>query len=484
MSCEQNTSINENTNTSTNEKQNASTNDKYHIINVGFPNMDTKTHIYNKHNYNISSMLYENVDEHEVPLVYNFVYKYVKQLPKNKTVITMSPDPAISSATIASIAEKYMTIEEEGNIAKYNSNLKVLYFTSTPHLRPFDDINVKSLSNSVILNLMCKNDFTYTRHNLALKSDQFILIGLNKDLMNENDKESANSHNISNYTLEIIRKKTIKRIIESINEIIDDDPVHIVFDMSVMNSDSAPCVTRFLEQADMNKRIDGLNIAELEEIMSRINKTNIVGLDITGYDLRLNDNEKIHRMTCEVGKIVLKHLLNIVEKKINIFNENSKFLIWRPIDQVSVDDIGWFILRNVSLEMREQLLKQLDGNIITITLENDDGIPVDVLISSTSIHEQELKLYYTAESTYDCTLFPEEKIYMVFELLNTSQNELLQDNKNASVNSEENAPNNDFEAYEFIAEKYNEMYCGSDDESCDENDNVNNNDGDGDIIID
>jgi len=404
-----------------------------HLINVNFPQISAKKHIYNKFDYEVSDALYDNYDENGVPIVYNFLYKYIKNLPKTKIITTLSPDPAITSATVTANAEKYMTIDcsNNSNIPKYSSNLKIIYFTATPHFeKNIDEITVKSFSNSIISNAICDTNFTYTKHELALSENQFIIVGINTEILGENDKNELNNKNIVYFTLDMIKKKKMATIIKTINDLIMEDPVHIVFDMSVMCSDVAPCVTRFLSDDIKQKspKVNGITITELEEALSSIDKTNVVGLDITSFDLRIKDTEKAYRLTCEVAKIALKHVLNITERKINVFNEHSKFLIWRPVDQCSHDDIGWFILRNVSLDLREKILADfVENKIITFSITTDENTEEDVFISSTCMMDQENKSYYTAESIYDCALFPEEKLNMMFELINTNENALLVD---------------------------------------------------------
>jgi arginase family enzyme len=403
------------------------TSSKFHIINVKFPQISAKNHIYNKFDYEVSDLLYDNYDDDSIPIIYNFLYKYITSLLKDKIIVTLSPDPSISGSTVSALAERYITIHNESNSPKYSSNLKILYFTSTPHIRSqYSEINVQSLSNSIVSNLLCETDFTYTKHKLVLSTNQFIMIGINPQIIDENDKDILNNKDIVYFTLDQIRKKSMSNVIRSISDLVLDDPVHVIFDMSVMNNEVAPCVTRFLDKSPTGK-IDGLTISELEEALIMMNKKNIVGLDITSFDLRIKDTEKIYRLTCEVAKIVLRHLLNITERKINIFTENSKFLIWRPVDQSSHDDIGWLILRSVSLEIRERILASIDDNIITLSLTTDDDTEEDVYITSTSMLDQENKSYYTAESIYDCALTPEEKLNMMFELINTNENALLVD---------------------------------------------------------
>jgi hypothetical protein len=221
-----------------------------------------------------------------------------------------------------------------------------------------------------------------------------------------------------------IRSKGIKNIVKSVINMIGDDPVHIVFDMAVMSHASCPYITRFLKDTDIDTSIlNGLTIGELEELLISLPKK-IVGLDIVGFNFESNVSDRAYRITCEIAKMPLKHILNITEKKINIFSEHSKFLIWRPLDQDNALDIGWYILRGTTLDMREEIIKELssednDDKIISFDIDGEH-----VLVSTTTILEQQEKTYYMASSIYECALMPEEKIDMLFELLNTPQNSL------------------------------------------------------------
>ena len=400
------------------------------LININFAQITAKGNICNKFDYDVIESMYETYDEDNNPIVYNFLYKYLLQLSKDKISVVFSPDPAISASSIAANAEKYMYIQPNGNNAKYLSNLKIIYLTSTPHLlTDYDDVNVENFSHSIISNLVCSDDITFTKHKLALESSQFILIGINDNIINELQREQLNNSNVTYFTLDQVRKKGIKNVFNSVKDIIGDDPVHIIFDLSATAYETAPCVTRFLDLKTSTSKLNGFSTDELQKIFTQMPKNNIVGLDITGYDFRINDKERAHRITCEIAKLPLAYLLKIKEKKINVFNENSSILIWRPTDKVSEDDIGWFILRGVSLEIREQLISALTNDkIITFSIEDDNGEEQEVLISTTTMAEQETKIYGDESlGTLDCVLFCEEKVNMMFELLNTDENSLISD---------------------------------------------------------
>jgi len=122
----------------------------------------------------------------------------------------------------------------------------------------------------------------------------------------------------------------------------------------------------------------------------------------------------------------------------NIYNENTRFLIYKPVGElcveneteteIEVDDIldinkigdnyGWYILRNIPKDIRENIFGLIEHDSIQfITLEENDE-EIEIMISSTTINEQNEKCYYTAQSYKDCVLYPDEKMDMMLELIN------------------------------------------------------------------
>lgn len=407
-----------------------------HFINVKLQQITAKKHIKDDFDYEISDMFYEKLSEAGVPIVYNFLYKYILQnVPKNNRVVTMSPDPLISTSTMVGLAEKYMYTEIEKIDGKdcllFKSNLKVVYFTAQPHLsEEVTEVTLEQLTKMTLANAICSTESTITGHKLALSGDQFVLVGLNMDILDESQKEELAKSNVKHYTLQQIKKKKMKNIIRAINNFIGDYPVHLIFDMSCMSIDVAPCVTRFVDP-EKHKTINGFTMQEIEEAMSMLNKTNLVGFDITGYDLRIERSERAFRVTCEVPRRLLQTVLGIKEKKINIFNECSKFLIWRPIEQEEKEDVGWFILKNVPLDVREQLIESIGTeNIISFQTEDDDGEIIDSYVTVTTMAEQQERTYCGTTNVHDCVLYPAQKVYAMFELLNTSENKILEDGVN------------------------------------------------------
>lgn len=350
-----------------------------------------------------------------IPAMYKFLYEYYKVLyttVKNRPLITMSHDTSISMASVAGVSEKYLKLTSENDKPKYVSTMKILYIDSRPDIEDTSEI----YANRVVSNLMCIDNVTLTKHKTVINPDQIIYLGLNDDCMTDFDIDMLKEYGSKYFTLKNIRTKKLQDIMDNIVESFGESPVYVVFDMSACAPSCAPCVFR----PTMSEKMSGLHLDEIIGITKSLSKMNVVGLDITGYDLRIDDKNLGFRVTCETVQIIIKHIFNVTEKRINIFNEHTRFLIWRS---VSDEDVGWHILRNVPLDIRESLLDRLkDDDIILFELpnENEDSEYEDVYISSTTIAEQEEKSYSICEDGdfVSCTLYPEDKVSMLFELLN------------------------------------------------------------------
>lgn len=404
-----------------------------YFININCNEITGKNHVYNKFDYEVINELYKTCNEDGYPIVYNLIYKLALTIPKSKKIITLSPDPAISSATIAGLAEKYMCGQFDSTSTISMPKLRILYLTASPHLLTnFKDITFENLRNSIISNAMCVLNIgtpSYTAHKLALHPDQFFLIGINDNLLEDDEREILDNSGITYFTMKQLRSKKISNVMDFINDKIMSDPLMVVFDMGSTSYNTAPCVTRFLKDGTKTNITDlnGFDKPELTEIFSKINKENLVGLDITSFDFRIDNKEIAYRISCEAARLPLSLLLEIKEKKINIFNEHSRFLIYRPIEQLSEFDVGWYILRGVPLNIREQIMKHIDDDTITsVQIDvNDDGVEQMVLITTTTMFEQEQKsIFAKGAKITDCNLYQTEKTSMMFELLNTMENSL------------------------------------------------------------
>jgi hypothetical protein len=409
-----------------------------HLINIQLIanniNMSAKDKILTKFNYETIPTMYDKLDDQGVPIVYPFIHKYIKQLKNDVPIVTFSPDQAISACTVSGMAEKegIMYIDTVNGEPMWKSHLKVIYFTSRAHVEDTGaTIDITACTNSIMANLLCLTEVNFTHQKLVLDAAQFILIGLNDDLLSDYDTEILGNLGITYFTLKMMKKKGINNVLSCIKNTCVNDPVHVIFDMAVMDKFIAPCVTRHITKEQYDK-LDGMTLEQIDSIFDEIQNLNVRSIDVTGYDLRFMDKDAAHRVTCETARRPLTKILNFKQKSINIFNENTKFLIWRPMGQASEEDIGWFILRGMSLDIREELIQAIsDDEIKTIQVTDDDGEEVYAYVAITTMAEQEQKSFLTAESVTECALFYEEKVNMMFELINTKENSILTENATA-----------------------------------------------------
>ena len=390
---------------------------KNQFINIPCGSSDAKETIYNSFERQVDPELYNKLDDRGIPIIYYTFYRYILLLQKDIRPIVFSPDYAISSSTIAAISEKYMVAESEGENLKYTSPVKIIYLTPMIHVAELTEISPQTLAKSILSNVFGSNDVSFTRHKFIPSPQNLILLGLNDSLIYCDEIEKLNNDNVTHFTLSQIRKKGIAKILEHLQEIIGDDPVYFVYDLSVMSAVFTPAVFRFVDKTkNLEEQVDGLSDSEIISIFKAFDKCKIVGLDITGYNLKKDMPEKQLMITSYCAKLPLIHLLRIKEKKINVFNNDTKFLIFRSRHQENEKDIGWYILKGASIEFEEKVIKELelsDNNISIFMLDEETPI----YVSTTTVAEQKAKSFYTATSIHDCALVPEEEQTMIFFLM-------------------------------------------------------------------
>lgn len=292
-------------------------------------------------------------------------------------IVTIGGDFSISAATIPALNERY------------NSKLKVICVSPHHHMNTFDDLEnliglgevtmssvIGNLNPSLIKNKP-KNIFT---------CQQLIYLGIDN-----NDLEILDHYEIPYFTQDKIEQIGIDKICEIVKMYtIDDYNVHLCINMEISKEYIKQIVNSFKEQ--------------------------IVSMDITEFNPCIDDKERVVGEK-ECIKEILVHAFDIKEKTINLFNEDSEFLIYRSIFQKNPEtDIGWYILRGLTLDQKKNIISKLDPDrTTTITMDEED-----YLITTTSMNEQNEKSYFTAKSIQDFTLFPEEKSLMCFELIGDS----------------------------------------------------------------
>lgn len=363
---------------------------------------------------------------------YEDLMKKMKEIINSDNIyINMSTDRAISASTLSAI-NKYI-----------DDKYKVIYIDSSPDLNILNYDNLEdhdSYRTSVISNLLSIHSNrmnpsdtecikrSFTKHHIDYNLSQFIFLGIQE--LSDYEQTLLINMNAEYYKLENLNKN-LERILDKIVYDNKDEKCIIIFDMSVCNINCAPCVIR------ENNR--GLNIDQINMIIDKLSKLNkIKMIDITGFQLEKDSAN--YRITVDIIVKIYSKLLKLKEYSINVFNETSKFLIYKPLNEIYDEiDHGWYILRNLNLNMRNELLEELDGDSI-MSLEipkelfykdynfqeenekNEEDIEVDedieILIGSTTMNEQNEKSYYCTNSYKDMVLYPDEKSVMLFELTN------------------------------------------------------------------
>lgn len=298
------------------------------------------------------------------------------------------------------------------------------------------------------------NDMTmciYVSNNPYLFPEQMnnniIYLGIDQDLIPDENIEILNNGLANYFTIQKCKTLGFKKIYSVITELTKkSQKLHLVLDLRIFDNNVAPSVIRDKMQKHF---VTYENIFELISVLE-----SIYFLDIVGFDDSIDDEYfKLTKITGTCCRNLIKKIFNLKEKSINIFTEDSKFLIFRPVEQYeeiedmddSVDDIdngdtddtsdtvnldeeinkmeqkdiGWYIVKFLTLEQRENILSQLGDKVITISIPKNDNEEIDMYVTSTTINEQNMKSYYCAKSIYDFCLFPKEKLSMTMELLNT-----------------------------------------------------------------
>ncbi len=333
-------------------------------------------------------------------LLYKYILEYTGHNPDNK-IITIGGDNSISSGTIAAMNEKYMKQYGTTTI----SDLIVLWIDSFPDLYDFDTSVNKDLNEMPAGSLLGLCDNYFTQNKLLLNPEQIIYYGL----VDENDNiDMVKEFRIPYLTVKKINTLGLENSINSIKGIIGDKPVHVVLDMKVFDSSIIKSV--------IPQNNNGLQLEQVENLLCSI-KGNVVSMDIVEFNPCIGTKENI-KVTRETIRYLLSKTFDIKEKSVNIFTEDSQFLVYRPTQQEDpYSDIGWYIMRGLNLNDREGFINKIPNDeIITIEIDNEE-----YFVTKTTMNEQNETSYYCATTINDVVLFPEEKVCMCFELIN-SQN--------------------------------------------------------------
>lgn len=339
---------------------------------------------------------------------FNQLYLELKNITKqesnkNKILVTFCSDPSISASIIPVCNEFESNVIIQPNFKldckypEYKSKLRIIKFTSNlyhNYKNSFD--NLIELDNDI-------------KHQMILKKEQFIILGLDQ-----------NDEKICSYSKDELTIDKLEKILKFIKSNIEDYPIFIDINLSVFNQSLSPLCLRHPDEIINPENSVNINNLQLKLFLKYLSKFNICGINISGFCVDFNDITLTNRIQIETIQQIYGSLLNIKEKKINIYNENSRFLIFKPLQEIydDIDQFGWYIMRNVDSDLKDKLLKDItDGEIITIQIEDDDMIKRDILISVTTLADQNDLSYYFAEDYSDKRLYPDEKLDAYFNLI-------------------------------------------------------------------
>lgn len=322
--------------------------------------------------------------------LYRHIYDQLLKNPSSK-IITIGGDNSISSATISAIND--VMIENK------KSKIKILWIDYDVDSKIYD-VNTQNNLNEMVVSSLYKTitpSFVAHQKN-KITPDQMIFYGLQYNIENDTDTE--------HYTCSKINSSNDKLIDFISNISVKDEFIHVVIDMKVFG--------KKYTKTDQDDPIieNGIEPENVLKLLSKLKK-NIISMDIVEFNPTLGTLYDA-KITREIARNIIQHVFEIKEKSINIFNEFSQFLIYRPVDQIDEYDIGWYILSGLPVSDHEKILNMIqDDTAVTITIDDDQ----DILVTKTCVDEQNKKSCYLAKSIYDYALFPNEKSYMCFNLI-------------------------------------------------------------------
>jgi arginase family enzyme len=368
--------------------------------------------------YSSDIQSFTNHNNKGYPFAFENTYNHIKQVDATNYIpITISSDAAICASTVLAMNEKF--INKQTNSSSY----KVLFITDKHMMEQNDELqddNTFGLEHFVLPTIMnlTKNLIINSHDKNYVKPSQIMMIGINDGSSDDvlYVDRLIHSH-VKHLTLKRIQQMTMKKSLTHIKAFMDESSsLHVVFDLSSVDEHITPSVYRNVNDDTTHKK-KGFTLSDISELLSELQKYNICAVDVLGFNASYDsENNRASRVTAEFAKRVFIELLDIKENKMNIFTEDSRFIVSRPAFPTDVEtDIGWYILKNIDSKTKDDMLKNLEliDKIMTIEINNDD-----YLVTSTTIQEQNIKSYYTANSIYDVCLFPDEKKNMLFELIN------------------------------------------------------------------
>jgi len=368
-------------------------NSNHEDLNEGF--VLAPTQVKEKYDFSIHPSIFVRKDD-DMCIGYDVLYSYIgrhKSKNPDDKIITIGGDSTISVATILAMNEKL-----EGK-------LKVIYLDVFPDI----DQNENNLNEQTILMLLGLTKLKLVQCENYLRPDQIIYFGLNDKF--DLDIEEIVNLGITFITLAKIDQLGIDEILNILDELVGETNVHISLDMNIFKKSQAPSTIKNFEE--------GLADIDVYKLLLKF-KNKICSMDIVEFNTLIGNEIQV-KQTRELIRQCLVNGFDVREKHIHIFNEHTEFLVYREASQLDpVCDYGWYILRNMSIEQKTEMMKMVPQDKI-ISIELDDG--KDYLIARTTMDEQNKKSCYNSTTIQDVVLFPSEKAEMGFELINFSKNQ-------------------------------------------------------------
>ena len=413
------------------------------LINVEYKNITAEKLIFNKFDFTFTSSLYDKVNNN-IPEIYKKIYKYIKSGEYKKgnsnnkySIVTYSPDISVSVSTIGAIAEKY-------------NDIKIIIFTSRARIDT-NIINSNSMfkyTDNLISSLLKEMQQPFITTQSIIEASQICVIGVNENYISDSDKHDLNDIFGQKYiSLTKIKNNSYKEVMDTYVFDNCNSPIYVIFDLSVMAFNFAPMALRNFNGKKINNisEIDGMNLDELSYIFERLSKLNIVGLDVTNYNIekKSENDDRALKVTCETARLPAKIIFNLKEYSFNIFNEYSKFLICRPLISDTSSDTGWYIFRNITENendlklnniIKNKIISEIEDNIILFdplnppllsniydgktSINITENSEYTMFLTTTTINEQNMKRFIEGDTDVnEKILYPAEKTRMLFEIL-------------------------------------------------------------------
>lgn len=306
-----------------------------------------------------------------------------------------------------------------------NTDTNVLYAdlttnnTSKYFKKKFDfKYDIKSESNLLQHKTLSLDDFLVT---IADETDHLLPLLVNMYTKHIQHKLLLFTNNISRYFTDELQKNNIDLSTITVYGIdMSDDNTEYLNNLGMKTYsrdfiNSVPKET-LLKSSTSNECkttviVDGCIDADFDLVTSIIELFRNNTLSLNFVNIHGSDRKK-SRLGAIFRNITVK-IFDVKEKKINVYNEHSRFLIFRELEQKDGQDYGWFIFK-APKDITEECLQKLDHNKIT-SIYSDDK---EYLLTSTTIEEQNDISYHGCKNITNLALFPEEKKRMIFELIN------------------------------------------------------------------